>query len=154
MTVFGDARGSFRMIELDTKKGQGVTLSTPSGQPVGGSSLVTSFSVAQNENYSVAQCLDGGVHMYTFGHDPQRSTFTVGVTSFLTSCDGGSAAKDLAGAVDAYRGSRVSESMANGTLSVGNTSFSGYLIGQQIDVVDTQLNIITTTYHFIALNAH
>lgn len=153
MTIFGDARGSFRAIELDAKNGRGITITTPGGDPVGSSSLVTSFSVSQYENFSIAQCLNGGVHMYTFGHDPQHSMFTVGVTSFLSSCEG-SSAEDLANAVSVYSAGRVSESKSEASMSVGNASFFGYLIGQQIDVVDTQLNIVTTAYHFIALDAH
>lgn len=154
MTVLGDARGTFKAIDLDVRKGQGVVVQIPgAGNPVGSASLVTSFSVSQAENYSVAQCLNGGVHMYTFGHDPQRSAFTLGVTSFLNPCSGG-VAEDLATAVQAYRAGRVSQSGQQASLSVGKASFGGYLVAQQIDVVDAQLGIVTTTYGFVALNAH
>lgn len=156
MTIMGkSARGAFRAVEIDTSGGNGVQLTTPGGLLPGTESLVTSFSVLQSENIAVSQCLNGGVYLYTFGHDPQRSQFSVGVTSFLNTCSGetGSA---IAEAVATYQQGRVS-TPAGKTLScltVGKGLFRGYLIGQGIDVANTELCIISTTYTFIALDAH
>lgn len=149
------ARGAFRAVELDASGGNGVQLTTPGGLLPGASSLVTSFSILQAENISVSQCLNGGIFLYTFGHDPQRSQFSVGVTSFLNTCNGetGSA---IAEAVANYRNGRVS-TPAGKTLScltVGKGMFRGYLIAQGIDVANTELCIINTNYTFIALDAH
>lgn len=153
MTIFGSPRGSFKAIELDTSKGRGVVLDINGQDPVGASSLVTSFSVTQAENYAISQCLNGGVFMYTFGHDPQRSQFGVGVTSFLQPCTG-SMGEDVNKAVSIYRSGRVSESKKTASMTVGNGIFRGYLIGQGLEVVDAQLGIVNTTYTFIALDAH
>lgn len=154
MTVLGRGRGAFRVVDVDVSNGKGVQLTIAGGQnPVGAASLVTSFSVQQAENFSVSQCLNGGVYLYTFGHDPQRSQFSVGVTSFLNSCDG-SVGADLAAAIAAYRTGRVSQSKALSSLTVGTGSFNGYLVGQGINVVSSELGIINATYTFIALNAH
>lgn len=154
MTVFGTgSRGAFRAIEIDASGGNGVQLTTPGGLLPGASSLVTSFSVTQGENIAVSQCLNGGIYLYTFGHDPQRSQFSVGITSFLNTCEGDSGAT-VADAISAYRKGRVSVSKQLSNLTVGRGAFRGYLIGQSIDVADTQLSIISTTYNFIALNAH
>lgn len=153
MTVMGkDMRGSFKAIELGTAAGKGIQASVPSGNLRGSSSLVTSFSVSQGENFSVAQCLNGGVYLYTFGHDPQRSHFSVGITSFLAQCDGsiGSAVDD---AIKLYNSNRVSQAKQKGTLTIGTGTCRGYLVGQDISVVDAELNIVSATYTFIALNA-
>ena len=153
MMIFGTSgRGKFRSVDIDASGGQGVQLSVPSGNPVGSSSLVTSFGAVQSENYSVSQCLNGGIYLYTFGHDPNRSQFTVGVTSFLNSCKDGVGA-DLQGALSTYSGGRVSQSKAKAVLTVGQGSLSGYLTGQNIEVVNNELSIIQTTYTFIALDA-
>lgn len=155
MTIMGkDPRGAFRVIELDASKGQGVQVSIAGASTVvGDSSLVTSFSVQQGENIAVSQCLNGGIYLYTFGHDPQRSQFNVSVTSFLNACNG-SAGAAIAEAIAAYQAGRVSVSKAISSLSIGKGSCKGYLIGQGIDVVDPQLCIVNTTYNFIALDAH
>ena len=154
MNIFGSVRGGFRAIELDASKGSGVQVSVAGGgSAVGSSSLVTSFSVAQAESYAVAKCLNGGVFLYAFGHDPQQSSFSLGVTSFLHGCDG-NVGSDLEAAISAYRAGRVSQSKELSSMTVGNTPFRRYLIGQSVDIVDTQLSIIQTNYTFIALDAH
>lgn len=152
MTVFGtDQRGMFRSVGVDTKDGQGILITVGGGgDPVGSASLVTSFSAEQGENYSISQCLNGGIYLYSFGHDPQRSHFSVGVTSFLRSCDGDVGA-DFENALAVYRAGRVSASKAISTLSIGNGALSGYLIGQNVQAVDNELGMINTTYQFIAL---
>ena len=154
MTVLGRGRGAFRVVDVDTSNGKGVLVSIAGGgNPVGSSSLVTSFSVQQAENYAVSQCLNGAAYLYTFGHDPQRSQFSLGITSFLNSCNGdvGTAVSE---AIAAYNKGRVSQSKALSSLTVGTGAFNGYLVGQGIDVVNPELGIIQTTYTFIALNAH
>jgi len=153
MTIFGSTRGQFRSIDLDTSGGQGIQASVGGSNPVGNSSLVTSFGVAQAENYSVSQCLNGGVFLYTFGHDPQRSQFSLGITSFLNPCNG-SVGDELAQALKTYQAGRVSQNRQLSTLSVGSGVMTGYLIGQNIEVVDPKLSIISTAYTFIALSAH
>ena len=152
MTVLGRSRIGIKGVEVDASGGQGVQVSIPGGNPVGNASLVTSFGAQQFENYAVSQCLNGGVFLYTYGHDPQRSQFNLGVTSFLNTCTGGTGA-DLATAIATYNGGRVSKSKALSTLTVGMGSFRGYLTGQDIRVVDSEIGIIATTYTFIALDA-
>lgn len=150
MTIFNGKRGDFMQLDLDTSKGQGIQVSLP-GIP-GDGSLVTSFSVAQSENYAVSQCLDGTVYLYTYGHNPQASQFTLGVTSFLNSC-GGSVGKELATALAAYRESRVSSSKNLVTLTIGTGYVNGYLTGQNINVQNNEIGIITSVYTFVMLTA-
>lgn len=152
MTVFGMGdRGKFRAMSVDTRDGQGIQIDMPGGSPLGAASLVTSFSAEQRENYSVSQCLNGGIYLYTFGHDPQNSQFSLGITSFLNTCSGAQAA-DLAQALRAYQGGRVSQSRALASMSVGDAVFRGYLVGQSVSVADPQLGLVASTYTFIALN--
>ena len=163
MTVFSVTdRGQFRSIDLSTENGQGVQLWIPGSDyrsgglyrgltALGDAELVTSFSMEQSENYSVSQCLNGGVYLYTFGHDPASSQFSLSVTSFLSTCDG-SVGEGLARAIDAYRSGRVSQSKDLSTLSVGSASMRGYLVGQSVEVTDTAIGIITTDYTFVALS--
>lgn len=153
MTVFSmSGRGKFRAINMDTADGQGVQVSIPGvDSSVGESSLVTSFSASQRENYSVAQCLNGGVFMYTFGHDPMQSQFALGVTSFLNTCDGKNGA-DLAKALSAYQAGRVSQSKALSTLSVGDAALRGYLVGQSVQVASAEIGAIAVNYIFIVLS--
>ena len=120
MTVFGmDGAGKFKVAYVDTSGGRGVQITIPGGSPVGDASLVTSFSAEQRENFSVSQCLNGGIYLYTFGHDPQGSQFSLGVTSFLRVCNTATAA-DFARALRAYSAGRVSRSRALSSMSVGD----------------------------------
>lgn len=153
MWVFGMSdRGKFRSVSVDTAKGSGIQITMPGGaHPVGASSLVTSFGVEQRENFSVAQCLNGGIHLYTFGHDPNGSQFSLGVTSFLNTCSGSYAA-DLAQALSAYSGGRVSQSRSEASMSIGNAVVRGYLVGQSIRSVDAELGLVEASYTFIALD--
>lgn len=152
MTVFGMTdRGKFRAVTVDTADGQGIQIDMPGGNPVGSASLVTSFSAEQRENFSVSQCLNGGIFLYTFGHDPQSSQFSLGVTSFLNTCNGEKAA-DLANALRVYQGGRVSQSKQLASMSVGDAVLRGYLTGQSVSTVDPQLGIIASTYTFVALS--
>lgn len=153
MTVFGvSERGSFHVTSVDTKEGSGIQVSMPdkSPSPLGSSSLVTSFGVEQRENFAVSQCLNGGVYLYTFGHDPQGSQFSLGVTSFLNPC-GGERAADLALALQAYYSGRVSHSGAIASVSVGDALLRGYLVAQSISVADSNLGMVAATYTFVAL---
>lgn len=151
MTVINGRRGQFIIENLDTAEGQGVQVSLGGmGSPVGGSSLVTSFGVTQSENFSVSQCLNGGTFLYTFGHDPQQSRFSLGVTTFLDrTCN--SDADDLRAAMGLYAAGRVSASRAISTLTVGASTIRGYLIGQEIRVASNELGMVATNYAFIAL---
>lgn len=153
MTVFSmNDRGKFVSVGLDTEEGQGIQVSIAGGgSPIGEASLVTSFSAEQRENYSVAQCLNGGVFLYTFGHDPSSSQFSLGITSFLRTCSG-DVGSELAKAMRIYQSGRVSQSKALSTLSVGDAALRGYLVGQGIAVTDNVVGTITTTYTFVALN--
>ena len=153
MTVFSmNDRGKFASVGLDTSDGQGIQVSIGGvGSPIGEASLVTSFSAAQRENFSVAQCLNGGMFLYTFGHDPNASQFGLSVTSFLRTCDndiGG----ELAKALSAYQSGRVSQSKALSTLSIGDAALRGYLVGQDIAVTDAVIGTVTTNYTFVALD--
>lgn len=154
MMVFGQGSKAFKVTEIDASDGQGVIVSTPGGDPVGSSSIVTSFSVNQAENYSVSQCLNGGVFLYAFGHDPSKSPFTVEVASFLHTCDSSGFGTDLANAVSVYGKGRVSQSKQQATLSVGSAAFRGYLTSQDVSVINQELGIVGTTYGFVALDAH
>lgn len=151
MTVLSRGRVGVKAVEVDASGGQGVQVSIPGGNPVGNGSLVTSFGAQQHENFSVSQCLNGGIFMYMFGHDPRRSQFNLGVMSFLDTCDGnvGACVKDALGA---YSNGRVSKSRALSTLTVGQGSMRGYLVGQDIRVIDSEIGIIGTTYSFTALD--
>jgi len=152
MTVFGMSDiGKFRSVYVDTANGQGIQIDMPGGSPLGAASLVTSFSAEQRENFSVSQCLNGGIYLYTFGHDPQASQFSLGVTSFLNMCEGGRAT-DLANALQVYQGGRVSRSGKLASMSVGNAMLRGYLVGQSVSVADAELGIVASTYTFIALS--
>ena len=151
MTVIGRGRVGIRAVEVDASKGQGVQVSIPGGSPVGNASLVTSFGAQQFENFSVSQCLNGGIFMYMFGHDPTRSQFNLGVTSFLDTCSG-NMGEDLKAALETYRNGRVSKSKVLSTLTVGQGAFRGYLVGQDIRVMDNEIGIIATTYMFTALD--
>lgn len=152
MTVFSmNDRGKFHITSVDTSDGQGIQITIPGGNPLGPASLVTSFGAEQRENFSVAQCLNGGIYLYTFGHDPQGSQFSLGVSSFLNTCDGKQAA-DLAQALRTYSGGRVSKSRALASMSVGDAMFRGYLVGQSVSVTDTAIGMIVSTYTFTALS--
>lgn len=151
MTVFGmDDVGKFRSAYVDASNGRGMQISMPGGSPLGASSLVTSFSAEQRENFAVSQCLNGGTFLYTFGHDPHASQFSLGITSFLRTCSGEHAA-DFARALRAYSAGRVSQSKALSSLSVGDAVLRGYLVGLNASVVDAGLGIVASTYTFIAL---
>lgn len=153
MTVFSvNDRGKFASVGLDTSDGQGIQVSIAgAGSPIGDASLVTSFSAVQRENFSVAQCLNGGMFLYTFGHDPNSSQFGLSVTSFLRTCDGDIGA-ELAKALSAYQNGRVSQSKALSTLSIGDAALRGYLVGQDIAVTDSIIGTVTTNYTFVALD--
>ena len=152
MTVFGMSdRGKFYSTTVDTEDGQGIQISMPGGNPLGSASLVTSFDVSQRENFAVSQCLNGGVYLYTFGHDPQNSQFDIGISSFLNTCDGKRAA-DLAQALAAYYGGRVSQSKAMASMSIGDAVLRGYLVGQSVRVADNAIGLVSSTYTFIALS--
>jgi hypothetical protein len=153
MTVFGMSdRGKFRAIDLDTEDGQGIQVSIGDVQdPIGGSSIVTSFSADQRENFSVAQCLNGGMYLYAFGHDPAASTFGLGVTLFLRSCNGANG-NDLADALSTYNGGRVSKTKRLSTLSVGDAALRGYLVGQSVAVSNNGLGTVSVNYTFVALS--
>ena len=155
MTVFGMSdRGKFYSTSVDTADGHGIQIRMPGGNPiVGNASLVTSFDVAQRENFAISQCLNGGVYLYTFGHDPQNSQYDIGITSFLNTCDGEHAA-DLAQAFRAYYSGRVSQSKDIASMSIGDAVLRGYLVGQNIRVADNALGMVASTYSFIALNPH
>jgi len=151
MTVFGmDGTGKFQVAYVDTSGGRGIQITMPGGSPVGDASLVTSFAAEQRENFSVSQCLNGGIYLYTFGHDPNASQFSLGVTTFLNSCDGAVAA-DFAKALRAYSAGRVSRSRALASMSVGDAVLRGYLVGHSASVVDAGLGIVASTYTFVAL---
>ena len=158
MTVFGMSdRGKFMVVPVDTKDGEGIQVSIPSGGSsngstlIGASSLVTSFGAEQRENFSVSQCLNGGIYMYTFGHDPANSQFTLGVTSFINTCSG-KVADDLAAAIKAYQAGRVSQSHNVASLSIGTASLRGYLVGHSIRAADTALGLVESSYTFVALD--
>lgn len=153
MMVFSMSdRGKFKAVQLDTEDGQGIQVSIGEfGDPVGESSLVTSFSANQSENFSVSQCLNGGMFLYTFGHDPAGSRFGLSVTSFLKSCNNASGG-DLAKALQAYNAGRVSQSKDLSTLSVGDAALRGYLVAQEIAVSDNSIGTVTTNYTFVALD--
>ena len=152
MTVFGMGdRGKFFYTTVDTAEGQGIQITLPGESPLDESSIVTSFSVEQHENFSVTQCLNGGVHLYTFGHDPQNSQFGLGISTFVNTC-AGQTAPGLAKALRAYEEGRVSRSKDIASMSVGDSLLQGYLIGQRAQVVDTTVGIIAVTYTFAALN--
>lgn len=153
MTIMGSNRGAFRSVELDASGGKGVQLSIPGGNAVGPNSLVTSFGCNQAENYAVAQCLNKKVTVYTFGHDPGRSQFTVGVTLFLNSCDGSTGA-EIENALKVYRAGRISESKELASLTVGTGLFRGYLVAQGIEVANNELGLVSATYNFIATDVH
>lgn len=153
MTIFSmNDRGKFVSAGLSTEDGQGIQISIAGGTSLlGEASLVTSFSATQRENYSVAQCLNGGMYMYTFGHDPGSSQFALAVTSFLRTCSG-DVGNELAKALAAYQAGRVSRSKALSTLSVGDATLRGYLVGQEVAVTSNELGTILTQYVFVALN--
>ena len=152
MTVFGMSdRGKFYSTTVDTEDGQGIQISMPGGNPLGSASLVTSFGVEQRENFSISQCLNGGVYLYTFGHDPQNSQFNIGISSFLNTCDGKRAA-DLAQALMAYYGGRVSQSKSLASMSIGDAVLRGYLVGQSVSVADNAIGLVASTYTFMALD--
>lgn len=153
MMVFSmGGRGQFTAVPLDTEDGQGIQVSLGGGaSPIGESSLVTSFSAEQSENYAVSQCLNGGMFLYTFGHNPAASRFTLGVTSFLNSCDGARGA-ELARAINGYKSARVSKSKALSTLSVGDAALRGYLVSQNIQTSDPVVGSLAVTYVFVALD--
>lgn len=152
MLVLGKGVKAFKALDIDTSKGKGVQVSIGGGgDPVGTTSIVTSFSVEQAENISVSQCLNGGVYLYAFGHDPQHSQYSLAVTSFLDVCSG-KFGDNIAKALESYSKGRVSASKQLSTLTVGAGALHGYLIGQAMNVVDAQLGIVNTVYTFIALN--
>lgn len=154
MTVFGVSdRGKFKSVSVNTKDGRGIQIMMPNGgaSPVGEASLVTSFGADQRENYSISQCLNGGVFLYTFGHDPEGSQFTLGITSFLNTCHGAHAA-DLAMALSAYKDGRVSQSRKMASISVGTAVMRGYLVGQSVETVDTEIGLVESSYTFVALS--
>ena len=146
-------RGQFMSVGVDTADGQGIQVSIAGarGGIINGASLVTSFSADQRENYAVSQCLNGGMFLYTFGHDPSSSQFALGVTSFIRTCDG-TVGAEIAKALGAYSAGRVSRTKTLSTLTVGNASLRGYLVGQNMQVSDTGIGIVTTNYVFVALN--
>lgn len=153
MTVLGTGRrGQFCIMDLDASSARGVQVLIPGGgDPVGSSSLVTSFGVEQRENYSVSQCLNGGVFVYTFGHDPQQSGFSLGITSFVNNgCSGGSG--DLGLALRVYEAGRVSRSKALATLSIGDAAIRGYLTGQSVQVVNSEIGAFVANYVFISID--
>ena len=154
MTVFSiNDRGKFISLGLDTQDGQGIQVSIPGATAdlTGDASLVTSFSAEQREAFSVSQCLNGGMFLYSFGHDPGASQFTLGVTSFIRGC-AGNVGDEIAKALSAYRNGRVSKSKALSTLSIGDAALRGYLVGQSMQVSDTSIGLVTTSYIFVALN--
>ena len=120
--------------------------------PVGEMSLVSSFSVSQRENFSVSQCLNGGAFMYTFGHDPASSMFSLGVTSFFKPCGDGAGRGALSTAVAAYKAGRVSQNRAVSTLSVGDATLRGFLVAQNIEAVSAEIGALVTNYTFAALD--
>lgn len=153
MTIMSSSRGAFRVIDLDASSGEGVQVTIANGGTlVGPNSLITSFSVPQAENFAVTQCLNGGMFVYTFGHDPNQSIFTIGIASFLNTCSGSSTA--ISDAVKTYQAGRVSVSKQLSSMSIGKSLFNGYLISQKIDLVNQDIGLVGTTYSFIPLNAH
>ena len=132
MTIFGNPRGAFRLVDIDGSKGSGAQVEFPKGSVDTTKSIVTSFSSSQNELYGVQNCLNKSTYVYTFGHNPQQSQFTVGMTLFLANCSG--AMSGLKQHLAAYAGSRVSEAIGGKLkLTVGGALYSGHLVGQRID---------------------
>lgn len=152
MTVLGDPRGAFKAITIDASSGRGAQVEFPSGS-VGDKSIVTSFGSSKNELYGVQNCLNKSAYVYTFGHSPQQSQFTVGMTLFLRdNC--ASSLSGLKAHLDAYRASRVSAAGREQVkLTVGDAVYSGHLVGQRVESANAELNLVNVTYTCILLEA-
>ena len=152
MTIFGNPRGAFRLVDIDGSKGSGAQVEFPKGSVDTTKSIVTSFSSSQNELYGVQNCLNKSTYVYTFGHNPQQSQFTVGMTLFLANCSG--AMIGLKQHLAAYAGSRVSEAKGGKLkLTVGGALYSGHLVGQRIESITPELNLVGVSYTCILLEA-
>ena len=49
----------------------------------GETTLVSNFSVQDNEKLGMIQCFNDTNHLYAFGHDPENSEFSVTYIAFL-----------------------------------------------------------------------
>ena len=112
--------------------------------------LVDAFSFSAAEKVSIMQCFQDSNHVYAFGHDPERSAFSVRYAVFLgQKCmkdafkPGGAFSK----AIQAYKDNRVSAHTEDTVkLTYGDgLQMSGIITALEVGVLDPQLNAVFVT---------
>lgn len=147
-TLFNIVRGSVKMLSPDG----GIQ---PSIVKIDGfdssdeATLVSNFSVSDNEKLGMIQCFNDTNHLYAFGHDPENSGFSVTYIAFMgqacmkTSFSPGSSVEKL---VAAYNQKKVSASGSLVTVSFGGgKSVEGVVCSMDIEVFDPEMNALTVT---------
>ena len=154
--VLGITRGSVKAIDINGGiKSSIIQISGVSSK--GSTTLVSNFSVQDNEKLGMIQCFNNVNHLYAFGHDPENSGFSVTYIAFLgkecmkSHFTPGNAVKDL---VSAYNDNKVSK----GTLATvsfgGGKTLEGVILNMNIEVFSPELNAVTVTISGKALRWH
>lgn len=146
MVVLGSPRGSFVKAKVQGG-GEAVQATFPGGNPTNSETdIVTAFSAVQSELVGVQNCLNHASYAYTFGHDPNQSQFTLGITSFGTKCPN-VRFQGMSGHVSTYSGSRISKAKNRPvSVTVGGRAFKGYLTSQRVSSTNAELNMINVEY--------
>lgn len=107
--------------------------------------FVSQLTIGQKENIQVNQCFNDANYVYAFGHDPKSSTATVTFTVFMGSCSGTSDSSGLDKLLGAYNKGRVSVHKQFAYVTVGRSTFSGFLVDCRVGTVNTELNTMSAT---------
>lgn len=166
MLIFGNdqhARGCFREIMGEQTQIRTAAYLNMGGSPyptVGGSGgngavadtsgtpdpfFISNVSLGQKEKYNVVQCFGDRNYTYAFGHDPTASMLEVTFTLFITDSGGTQFGDSLKTMTTAYANSRLSKYPYYAFVTVGATSYKGFVVGMSSSTMDQEHNLQSFT---------
>lgn len=103
--------------------------------------LSVGFKLTCVEKTGIVQCFNNVNHIYAFGHDPERSNYSLTMLLFPASCG---RKMELLRVVQAYNKRKVSKQKAV-TITVGGATFKGLVQAMDIAVYDPEINVLQAT---------
>lgn len=114
--------------------------------------IVTNFSVNAVEKYGMIQCFGNSNHIYAFGADPERSSFSITYIVILTQMCGSVTTAKIKTLYASYNKAKLSQSKKTIEFSLGSgLMYKGALLDFSVDVFDPEINAVRVTLSGIIL---
>lgn len=120
---------------------------------IGDAWFLSGFRINAEEIVDVMQCFNDEAYIYAMGNDVNRCRLTMTFV-VMTGKRCGKASKSegidvVQKGIKKYGKGRISRSMTAGTVSIGNMSKSGWIVGIEVSGRDLRAGICTATVEFI-----